>query len=99
MRVKTVRSSAEEARISALKDQCKSLVRDSGRRPGSLKLMTGICLFLLDYLSEMPGAEVKLRQAVDGLQQFSSYKVRRDREPRPVAKINPREEVIGSGKR
>lgn len=82
MPVTIVRNQAQRDRVSALKTQCRDLVAASGRVPGSSKILTAISLMLLDYMADMPGAEVRLRQTLDGLRLYAGYKQNRKRDKR-----------------
>lgn len=76
------RSPAEVSAIAQSKEDCKALIRDIGRRPGSTKLLSGICVTLIDQIADAPGAQHRLKSVQRGLKIFAAYKAHR-RHPSP----------------
>lgn len=76
--VRTVRSEAQSNRIESRKATARDLIVQASSRPGSIKLVRAIAFFLLDQMAEMPGAEIRLEKAIEGLRLYANYKANRN---------------------
>ena len=60
-----------------VKAEARDLVVEASNQPGNAKLLRAIAFMLLDYMAEMPEAEIRLKQSLQGLRLYAKYKANR----------------------